>query len=235
MAEIRAGTTVWTPPRVARRTFLAAGAGLMLPLAGLDRARAALPGVPADGKIDFKVFRDGGHIGQHTLRFEQEGDGLTIQISVRIVIRVGPVPVYHHTQHCTERWRGDHFVSLDSLTASTAARQTVTARREADGIHIQQSDGGSYTAPADALPQTHWNHFAYQGPLFNPENGKMLKETVVGHVEDMVKLADGSSIRATRYSMIGDGIEEDYYDAAGVWAGLHARVQDGSYVDYLRE
>jgi hypothetical protein len=231
----RAGETMgWTPPSLGRRAFLIGGAGaaLVLPMAGA--ARAAVPGIPSSGKIEFKVMRKGWHIGEHILHFTQDGDNLTVETDVRIVVRIGPVPVYHHNQTCIERWRGDRFVSLDSTTQSTAAHDKASAHRMPDGVYIQPAEGAPYTAPAEALPQTHWNHLALQGPLFNPENGKLLHETLVGRTDDMVKLADGSSIRATRYSMTGDGVEEDYYDSAGVWAGLRAKVEDGSYVEYLR-
>ena len=51
---------------------------------------------------------------------------------------------------------------------------------------------------------------------------------------DMIKLADGSSIKATRYAISGDAAVDDWYDANNVWTALHGRVVDGSYIDYLR-
>ncbi len=95
-------------------------------------------------------------------------------------------------------------------------------------------DTAPFVAPADTLPLTHWNRFAYQGPLFDPQTGKMVKETLVSRSDDMIQLADGSSVKATRWSVTGDGVMDDYYDAAGVWTGLHVKVQDGSHVEYLR-
>jgi hypothetical protein len=234
MNDSPAGETGWRPQSIRRRAFLVGGAGAGLCLLGAGAARAQPVGVPASGKLAFKVMRKGNDIGQHVMRFEQDGDGLIIHIDVRIVVRIGPVPVYHHTQHCTERWRGDQFVSLDSTTISTASHQTMSARRAGDGVHISPSSGAPYVASPDTLPLTHWNHAVYQTPVFNPETGKMLRETLVARADDMVRLADGTSIRATRYTVAGDGMEDNFYDSAGVWAGLHARVEDGSFVDYLR-
>jgi len=221
---------------LARRAFLtgAAATGLALPLLRPGLARAALSGIPADGKVAFKVMRKGAHIGEHSLRFDMDGDGLTVQTDVRITVHVGPVPVYHHTQRCIERWKGDRFVSLESTTNSNVSHDTTTARRTADGVRIEPSGGAPFTAPADALPLTHWNRFAYQGPLFDPQGGKMLKESLVTRAEDMIQTADGSSIKVTRWSVTGDGVMDDYYDPSGVWAGLHVKVRDGSRVEYLR-
>ncbi len=231
-----AAGTMGRTPGPHRRAFLIGGAGAALAASGLGAgiARAQPPGIPSEGAITFKVMRRGSHIGEHALKFSQDGDDLVVHIDVRIVVKIGPVPVYHHTQHAIERWRADRFFSLDSSTVSTAARAKVTARRTADGLRIEPASGPPYTATPDTLPQTHWNRLEYQGPLFNPENGTLLRETLVGRNETTVKLADGSTIRATRYTISGDGTEEAYYDSAGVWAGLHVKVEDGSFVDYLR-
>jgi len=220
-----------------RRAFLTGGgaAGLVLPsLFRATPARAALSGIPADGKVAFKVLRKGANIGQHSLRFEQDGDNLTVHVEVRITVHIGPVPVYHHAQRCTERWKGDRFVSLESSTSSNVSNETVTARRTSDGVRIEPAGGQPYTAPAETLPLTHWNRFAYQGPLFDPQGGKMLRETLVSRTDDMIQAADGSNIKVTRWSVTGDGVMDDYYDASGVWAGLHVKVRDGSRVEYLR-
>ena len=218
-----------------RRAFLTGGAaGLALPWLGSARARAAVSGVPADGKVAFKVVRRGAHIGEHSLTFSQDGDSLTVTTDVRITVHIGPVPVYHHTQHCIEHWKGDRFMGLESTTSSNVSHDVVTARRTAEGLRIEPGSGAPYTAPAETLPLTHWNRFAYQGPLFEPQNGKLLKETLVARGDDMIAVADGSMIKVTRWSVTGDGVMDDYYDAGGVWAGLHVKVRDGSRVEYLR-
>lgn len=218
-----------------RRAFLAGGAaGLALPWLGPDRARAALSGIPSGGKVAFKVIRKGAHIGEHSLTFTQDGDGLTVTTDVRITVHIGPVPVYRHTQHCVERWKGDRFVSLESTTNSNVSHESITARRSADGVRIEPATGAPFTAPADALPLTHWNRFAYQGPIFDPQGGKLLKMNLVTRADDTIPQADGSMIKVTRWSVTGDGVMDDYYDAGGVWAGLHVKVRDGSRVEYLR-
>ena len=231
-----AEATGWARKDMGRRAFLAGGAaaGLALPWLAPGRARAALSGIPADGKVAFKVLRKGAHIGEHSLRFDQDGDSLTVQTEVRITVHIGPVPVYHHTQRCIEHWKGDRFVSLESTTNSNVSSDTVTARRTTDGVRIEPGSGAPYTAPAEALPLTHWNRFAYQGPLFDPQGGKLLKESLVTRADDMIPQADGSMIKVTRWSVTGDGVMDDYYDSSGVWAGLHVKVRDGSRVEYLR-
>lgn len=217
-----------------RRAFLIGGAGLALPFLDVGQARAALPGTPADGKLAFKIMRKGAHIGEHRLTFAQDGDALVVHADIRITVRIGPVPVYHFVQRCVEHWKGDRFMAMDCSTSANMSWETVTARRDADGVHVEPIKGGPYVAPADCLPLTHWNRFAYQGPVFDPQSGRPLKFALAPRADDMVQLADGTSVKATRWSVTGDGVMDDYYDVGGVWAGLRVKVQDGSQVDYLR-
>ncbi len=236
MGEHAAGNRDRAQAVMGRRAFLigGVGAGLALPLLRAAPAFAQPSGIPSSGKIAFRVLRRGAHIGESTVTFTQDGDSLTVRTDVHIQVRVGPVPVYRYTHLCTEHWSGNRFMGLESSTNSNMSREKVTARRMPDGLHIEPSAGTPYVVSGDSLPQTHWNRFAYMGPMFNPQDGRPLKETLVSRTPDTVKLADGSSVPATRWSLTGDGVMDDFYDATGVWTGLHAKVQDGSYVEYLR-
>src|ERR1700753_1955239 len=84
---------------VHRRAFLIGGAGLALPFATAPDALSAPSGVPAAGQIAFRVYRKGAPIGQHQLKFDADGDGLTVTTDVHILVRIGPVPVYYFNQH----------------------------------------------------------------------------------------------------------------------------------------
>jgi hypothetical protein len=212
------------------------GAGLALSALGLPAmAKAAGYGVPSDGRLAFQVWRKGGHIGEHALTFQQDGDDLTVLIEVHILVKIGPVPVMRYTHSCRERWSGGQFQGLEATSHSNLERQHVVARRSADGLYVEPASGTPYTTSADTLPMSHWNRQDMRAPLFNPQDGKLLKEsTRVFKGEEVVKLADGSSIKATRYAIGGDAAVDDWYDSANVWTALHGRVVDGSYIDYLR-
>jgi hypothetical protein len=213
------------------------GAGFALSALGLPAlAKATMSGVPADGKLAFQVWRQGAHIGEHSLTFQQDGDDLTVQINVHILIKIGPVPVARYTHSCTEHWSGGQFQGLDAVSKQTpGSRQHTVARRTSDGIYIEPASGEPYTTSADTLPMSHWNRQVMRARLFNPQDGKLLKESSrVLKGEEIIKLADGSSIRAIRYAVTGEATVDDWYDANNVWTALHGRVVDGSYIDYLR-
>jgi hypothetical protein len=71
--------------------------------------------------------------------------------------------------------------------------------------------------------------------LFNPQTGKKVPETTVPRGPDMVALANGTQIQATRYSLDGKAPLDDWYDQHAVWTALRARAPDGSVVQYLRD
>jgi hypothetical protein len=200
------------------------------------RARAVISGVPAGGHLAFQVWRKGSHIGEHALMFQQEGDDLIVQIDVHILVKIGPVPVASYGHSCKERWSGTQFQGLEAIShSSPGAQQHVIARRTSDGIYVEPAAGAPYTIAGDTLPMSHWNRQVMKAPLFNPQDGKLLKETSrTMKGEEMVKLADGASVKATRYAVTGDASVDDWYDTANVWTALHGRVVDGSYIDYRR-
>jgi hypothetical protein len=219
-----------------RRRLLLGGFGLGLAAVGFaPAAQAKIVGVPGDGRLAFQVWRKSAHIGECQLRFDQAGDELQVQIDVHIVVKIGPVPVMKYSHDCKEHWIGGLFHGLESTSHSNMDKQHVVARRTPDGIAIQPAAGDAYTASPESLPISHWNRQMMAAPLFNPQDGKPLRETGrASKGEEMVKLASGASIRAARYGLVGDATLDDWYDASGVWTSLHSRVVDGSYIEYLR-
>ena len=214
---------------VSRRTALATVLGTVV-----CAAARAQPGSPARGRLAFEVWRSGQRIGLHTLQFQQAGDDVCISIDAAMVVKLGPIPVFHYHHQATERWSAGRFAGLQSQTLSNGRRQQLDARRTAKGVRIDAGQGESVLAPPEALPLTHWNQAALHGPLFNPQTGAVLRETAARDGAQTVRLADGRSVGATRYTLSGTAEIVDWYDDAGVWTALRGKAPDGSYLDYRR-
>lgn len=213
-------------PRLLRRPLLAAGALLLFP----GFATAALP---AQRKLSFAVFRNGARVGDHEMTFAGDPGAVTVRTEVRMAIKLGPVPVFRYRHQATERWAGGRFASLETTTDANGKRQAVAARRDARGVTIE-ANGRRLAAPASALPLTHWNPEALSNPLFNPQEGKMLKVAVRRIGQETVTLADGRQIPALRWSVRGEAEIDDWYDQAGIWAALRGKLPDGSTMEYRR-
>lgn len=208
-----------------RRSLIIAGASAL--------AAPAFAAVPANGRMAFAVFRGQDKVGEHLMRFSRSGSGLTVSTEVEMRVKLGPIPVFRYAHTATERWRDDRFASLATRTDTNGKVEQVKAEATGSGVAIE-GPSGRLTAPAAAAPLTHWNAAALDGPLFNPQLGKLMKVRTARAGRESVQLADGRSIPATRWTIRGEAEIDNWYDAAGAWSGLRGRLEDGSTMIYRR-
>lgn len=205
--------------------------------AGLAVAGGALAS-PAGGEgrqgLAFEVWRNGQKIGRHRVDFRGTASDFAVTIDAQMLVSLGPLPVFRYRHQATETWRGGRFASLQSHTTSNARREQVSAIAGAGGVAITTRAGRSLLAPAGALPLTHWNPKAFDGPMFNPQTGAVIHETVSRLPGQAARLANGRSVSATRVTLTGEAQIVDWYDLQGAWTALRGKVSDGSFVDYLR-
>jgi len=208
-----------------RRAVLAAGLSMAAP--------SALAAGPNSRRLSFAVLRNDVKVGEHLMVFGDDSSAPMVTTDVAMVVKLGPVPVYRYTHHAVERWVGGRFASLDTATNSNGKREKVTARRSSEGLSIETLKG-PVIAPPTAAPFTHWNADVFGKPLFNPQEGKVLKVSASRKGTSPVVLANGRKIDAQLWSIRGETEIDDWYDAAGVWAGLKGKLQDGSIIEYRR-
>lgn len=213
---------------IARRGFLSGGAALSA--ASPNRVTAS----PVQPGLHFEVMRNGGRIGQHTIRFRQDGTTLEAQIDVDIAVSVGPIVLYRFALKGREVWRDGAFVSLESETNDDGTRHRVKAMRTSENVAVEVLGAPRAIFSSNAIPLTHWNSLCMDRPLFNPQDGAAIASSVVARGEDMVPLADGRPVRATRYSLIGKVTLDDWYDTMRHWTALRAPGRDGSTIEYRR-
>jgi hypothetical protein len=205
-----------------------AGGLALLPAA---HAWAEAPG-PLKRRIAFDVWRNGQMIGAHRVEIEGEEASLKVRTNVDLLVKFGPIPVFRYTFQSHETWRGGKFSALESDAQTNGRRDQVHAMSGGSGVTIETARGQTHTAPADALPLSHWNQAALRNPLFNPQTGAMLKERIARQDGETLRLPDGRSIQATKVVLAGDTEIIDWYDEAGAWVALRGRLKDGSYLDY---
>ena len=199
------------PIALPRRAVLAGG--LLLPFA--PALASAAPKA-----LSFAVFRNGLRIGEHHVTFAGDGDTLTATADAVMTVKLGPVPVFKYRHHAVEKRTGDQFSSLVTTTNSNGKGEKVFAEKDGAVVRIS-GPAGDVTAPANANPITHWNSGSFAGPLFNPQNGKILK-------------ARATRAGAGHWQIRGDTDIDDYYDEAGAWQSLKGKLDDGSMMEYRR-
>lgn len=197
---------------VGRRGLIMGGAGLLLAPAP---ALAAAP-----GKLTFAVFRNGTKVGEHQVTIAADGDAVTASTEVAMTVKVGPVPVFKYRHRATEKWRGTQFVSIETFTDSNGKKQHVLAQSGPGAVTIDGPAGMIKTA-ANAAPLSHWNQTSFSRPMFNQQEGKVLKVTA-------------TKMAANHWAVRGEAEIDDWYDAAGQWQALKGKLEDGSTMEYRR-
>jgi hypothetical protein len=195
-----------------RRGLILGGAGLLL-APGL--ATAAAP-----GKLTFAVFRNGTKVGEHQVVIAGDDTATTATTDVAMTVKIGPVPVYKYRHRATEKWRGTQFVSVETFTEANGKKQHVLAQAGAGAVTID-GPAGLVKAAANAAPLSHWNTVAFGRPLFNQQEGKVLKVTA-------------TRMAPNHWAVRGEAEIDDWYDAAGQWQALKGKLEDGSTMEYRR-
>ena len=217
-----------------RRCFLTTGLAALAAAAIAAPATASAPSIPPGGALRFKVYRKGALLGEHRMTFTQDDSDMQVRCEVDFVLGLGPLTLLRYRHRALETWTSGRFQRLETSSTANGKAQAVSAHRVEGGVMIQPAGGPAYLAGAAVLPLTHWNRQAMRAPLFNPQDGKLLRERATDRGADTVSLADGRSLPATRYSLTGETQIDDWYDDQGVWAALRGRVKDGSVLDYRR-
>jgi len=202
---------------------------------GLGLALAPLPALAQSrprSDLHFEVWRSGHQIGSHRVSFRGDDHELVAEIEAEMRIKLGPVPLFDYRHHGTETWRGGRFASLETRSVTNGRVEQVSAERTDAGVAITTGPGKTLRASTQTCPLTHWNAGVFEGAMFNPQTGAILRETIARSV-DTVSL-DGRSVGATCYRIRGDAEIADWYDPAGTWIALRGKASDGSSIEYKR-
>jgi hypothetical protein len=210
-----------------RRTMMGGlGASAVLASQWMPAARGATPEgrqpFPPGNRLVFSIYRNGSPIGTHQVLFSRDGATSVVQSDVSIKVAIGPLVLFRFRFHGTERWQDGRFVGLEAVTDKNDHVVHVTASRQGEMLLIQSDKVDSYLAPAGTLPLTHWNRDNMSVPLFSPQTGKMMRETIRDEGPSPLPTPAGTSSEVgTRYVLQGDFESENWYQDDN-WIGLRS-------------
>ncbi len=213
---------------ITRRGLLAGAAAVIG-----SPAYAGLP-VPSADKLAFRLICHGGPIGTHTMTFHRDGDALTVDIAVDVLVKFGPIPFVRYTHRNQELWRRDRLVGFTSQTYRNGTKMHALAQRTDSGVAVDGSGTSPYIAPDNALATTHWNSRMLRGPMIGTQDGMLVHPAVSLQPDDKIRLASGEEIPARHYRLSGDLNLELWYDHNDTWASMRFTVDDGSVISYER-
>ena len=127
-----------------RRQMLAGGtAAVLAPILGaVPRARSAPP-----PELKFHALWQGGSIGQHRVRFEVDGERLTVETHIDISARVLFFSVFRLRHDAREVWRSGRLVSVTSTTDRDNTHMEVVGNAVENGFLVTRPDGPLLAAP----------------------------------------------------------------------------------------
>lgn len=192
----------------------------------------ASPWTPADGaRLEFDVLRDGGKFGTHILKFDREGDTLTVDTDVELRVTLGPITLFEHLHDVTEKYSANRLVWIGSRTKTGGKWKTLSVEAVEGGFNVKgEKFKGLLTSPL--IPSTHWNEDQMrQGFLFSTETGEKLPMKVTDRGIETIK-AGGRMIDARRYDVDSDLDASFWYDAQGRWVKTAFEAQ-GSKIEYV--
>lgn len=192
----------------------------------------ASPWTPADGaRLEFDVLRDGGKFGTHILKFDREGDTLTVDTDVELRVTLGPITLFEHLHDVTEKYSANRLVWIGSRTKTGGKWKTLSVEAVEGGFNVKgEKFKGLLTSPL--IPSTHWNEDQMrQGFLFSTETGEKLPMKVTDRGVEKIK-AGGRMIDARRYDVDSDLDASFWYDAQGRWVKTAFEAQ-GSKIEYV--
>ena len=219
---------------MALRVFIILG---LLALAPAVAVAAMLPlGIPADGRLDFTVTRDGNAIGTHVFKFRKHGRQTKVEIRTKIDYRFLSVPVYRFRHESQEIWVGDRLTSLISVTDDNgdSVKLKVAPLAEGNGLLVQKQDG-HLEVERGIVPASLWNASLVRTNRLLGTVGGDLLTTTVAFVGDETISVQGKAIAVKHYRLSG-GLERDlWYDrSSNVLVQVRFKAEDGSKVEFLR-
>jgi uncharacterized protein DUF6134 len=202
---------------VTRRRLLGlATAASAIPLFGpllSVRAHAA-----AQRDLRFRALRHGSPIGEHRVTFRLDGDRLTVETRVEIVVKVLFFTAFRFKHEAEEVWQSDRLVSVKSTTDDNGRLLRVSGNAVADGFRII-GDDGPFLASAHLLTSNALWHrrIVRENRLIDVQYGGEIGLVTKQLGDEQVDTPQGP-VRASRHHMITPYYAGSvFHDSDGRW------------------
>ena len=205
-----------------RRALLAGfGAGAALAVGGVAPAAAQRPVWRPQGALAYRVTLAGNDIGRLAIAFEPDGDRLVARLAVDISVDIAFINAWSYRLRAVETWAGDRLVAYSSTADDDGRPHTLEGVAVEDGFRLASTrDGQPYLselAPPDAATPAYWRRDTLaRTTLFDPQDGSLHGQTVLGHRREVVEAA-GRSIRAQAYNVEARNEGWVWYEDTGRW------------------
>ena len=143
-------------------------------------------------RIEFDIYRNNKHIGNHIFSFKKSDKDLIVESEINFEIKKFGIVLYTYHVKGTEIYRDGELIKFNSKTNQNGKEKYVNITLE-NGEYV--IDGSSYQgeAPADYLLGTWWNHSIVKAKVqISAVSGRMIKQKVTFLGEEIIKFGDKS-------------------------------------------
>ena len=141
-------------------------------------------------RIEFDIFRNNNHIGQHIFSFKKEGNQLQVESEINFKIKKLGVVLYKYHVKGTEYFEDGKLIKFNSKTNQNGKEKYVNIKLEEGELVI---DGSSFKGkvPSDYLLGTWWNHSLVKAKAqISAVSGRIIKQKVTFIGKEEIKIGD---------------------------------------------
>ena len=128
--------------------------------------------------IEFDIFRNNKHIGQHIFSFKKDSNQLQVKSEINFQIKKFGVVLYKYHVKGIEYFENGKLIKFNSTTNQNGKEKYVNIKLENDELVI---DGSSFKGkvPNDYLLGTWWNHSIVEAKAqISAVSGRIIKQKV---------------------------------------------------------
>ena len=129
-------------------------------------------------RIEFDIYRNNKHIGQHIFSFKKNDKEITVESEINFKIKKLGVVLYKYHVKGTEYYKDGKLIKFNSKTNQNGKEKYVNLKAENNELVI---DGSSFKGkvPEDYLLGTWWNHSIVKAEAqISAVSGRIIKQKV---------------------------------------------------------
>ena len=169
-------------------------------------------------RIEFDIFRNNKHIGQHIFSFNKKNNQLEVESEINFQIKKLGVVLYKYHVKGTEYFENGELVKFNSKTNQNGKEKYVNLKIEDDKLVI---DGSSFKGkvPTDYILGTWWNHSIVKAEAqISAVSGRIIKQKVTFLGKEKL-IIDGKSYNTLHFnfSSVDKKLDKDKKLNTDVW------------------
>ena len=141
-------------------------------------------------RIEFDIYRNNKHIGQHVFSFKKVDDQLAVKSEINFEIKKLGIVLYHYHVIGTEYYKEGKLVKFNSKTNQNGKEKYVNLKLSDKELII---DGSSFKGkvPSEYLLGTWWNHSIVEAPAqISAVSGRIIKQKATFLGKEKVKFGN---------------------------------------------